>query len=388
MHAYFSINPDTLKSIDLPFNVYINSSASSHQKFVCLFKPGTALSPQMVDDAKKRFHQLYLKEEDRSSYLNFLSRSLLVSKNEKTNFFKQSAVVYLEQIVGVDWQTAKPEYLASCVIQCRDLVSNLIDVIDQDSLDQIKFLLKDLAEHDFYTFDHSVNVCIYSIKFYKTIFPNRDKESQIDMGLGALLHDIGKSKVTTAIINKPSSLSVDEFKVIQQHPQLGREIFLSILHLLPRATVWNNIIDVIFQHHENIDGSGYPSGLHSQDINVNAKICAIADMFDALTTKRSYAEVLDMDRAIDLMKKSVGRKIDPELFQKLLPQITTMQSGKALPHDNLVLHPFFDPSVPYNKIELIHMPVHGYDQGHSSNYYGRVILAEETHKEKNLKKVS
>ncbi len=386
MHAFFSINPDTLKSVDLPFKVYINSSASDHQKFVCLFKPGTALSPQMVDDAKSRFHQLYLNEEDRSTYLNFLSQCALITKFEKTDFLKQTAVTYLEQLVGVDWQTAKPEYLANCVVQCRDLVSNLIDVIDQDSLDQIKYLLKDLAQHDFYTFDHSVNVCIYAIKFYKIIFPNRDKDSQIDMGLGALLHDIGKSKITTAIINKPSSLSVDEFKTIQKHPQLGREIFLSILHLLPRTTVWNNIIDVIFQHHENIDGSGYPGGLSSHEINMNAKICAVADMFDALTTKRSYAEVLDMDRAIDLIKKSVGKKIDPDIFYKLLPQISSLHSGKTLPVDNLVLHPFFDPSVPYNKVELVHMPVSNYDQGSTSNYYGRVIIAEE--KNKNIKKAS
>ena len=386
MHAYFSINPDTLQSINLPFNVYINSSSSNHQKFVCLFKPGTALSPQMVLDAKNRFYQLYLREEDRSSYLNFLSSSPSTTKIEKADFLKQSAIVYLEQLVGVDWQSAKPEYLAACVIQCRDLVSNLIDVIDQDSLDEIQFLLKDLAEHDFYTFDHSVNVCIYALKFYKTLFPNRDKEHQIDMGLGALLHDIGKSKVTTAIINKPSSLSVDEFKVIQKHPQHGREIFLSILHLLPRTTVWNNVIDVIFQHHENIDGSGYPSGLVSQEINMNAKICMVADVFDALTSKRSYAEVLDMDRALDIMKKMVGKKIDPQIFQKLLPQISTISTGKELPVDNLILHPFFDPSVPYSKIELVNMPVNGYDQGATSNYYGRVIIAEE--KNKNLKKAS
>lgn len=380
MHAYFSINPDTLQGINLSFNVYINSSSSNHQKFVCLFKPGTALSPQMVMDAKNRFHQLYVKEEDRSNYLNFLSSSLSINKIEKADFLKQSAVIYLEQIVGVDWQTAKPEYLAACVVQCRDLVSNLIDVIDQDSLDQIKFLLKDLAEHDFYTFDHSVNVCIYALKFYKTVFPNRDKEHQIDMGLGALLHDIGKSRIMTAIINKPSSLSVDEFKVIQQHPHYGREIFLSILHLLPRTTVWNNVIDVIFQHHENIDGTGYPNGLTSQEININAKICMVADVFDALTTKRSYSEVLEMDRALDIMKKMVGKKLDPQIFQKLLPQITKINTGKELPLDNLILHPFFDPSVPYSKVELVNMPVSSYDQSASSHYYGRVIIADEKNK--------
>lgn len=377
MQAYFSINPDNLKTSNLPLNVFINSSASDKQKFVCLFKPGTAISSQMIDDAKLRFHQLYISEDDRNLYLKFLSSSTNITKTEKASSLQQSAVVYLEQIVGVDWQNTKPEYLAACVVQCRDLVSNLIDVIDQDSLDQIKFLLKDLAEHDFYTFDHSVNVCIYALRFYKTVFPHHDKEKQIDMGLGALLHDIGKSKVTTAIINKPSSLTVDEFKAVKQHPQFGREIFLSILHLLPHSSNWSNVVDVIFQHHENIDGSGYPTGLTSQEININAKICMVADVFDALTTKRSYAEVLEMDRALDIMKKMVGKKIDPEVFNKLLPEITSLSSGKELPLDNLILHPFFDPSVPFSKIELVHMPVSSYEQEATSNYYGRVIVADD-----------
>lgn len=377
MQAYFSVNPDYLKSTELTFNVYINSSASDKQKFVCLFKPGTAISEQMIIDAKSRFHQLYVQEADRSKYLNFLTHSKEISKTHKTTFLQQSAVIYLEQIVGADWQNSKPEHLAACVVQCREVVSNLIDVIDQDSLDQIKILLKDLAEHDFYTFDHSVNVCIYALRFYKTLFPNHDKEKQIDMGLGALLHDIGKSKVETAIINKPSSLSVEEFNAIKMHPQIGREIFLSILHLLPHDSNWYNVVDVIFQHHENIDGTGYPMGLTSQEININAKICMVADVFDALTTKRSYAEVLEMDRALDIMNKMVGKKIDPLVFNKLLPQLSSLKSGKALPNDNLILHPFFDPSVPYSKVELVNMPVSSYDQPTTSNYYGRVIVAEE-----------
>lgn len=382
MYAYFSINPDHLKSLNLNINIYINSSSSNVQKFICLFKPGTAISSQMVEDARMRFHQLYVREEDRNHYLKLISNAPSVSKNEKASLIQKSAVVYLEKIVGVDWQNTKPEYLADCVVQCRDLVSNLIDVIDQDSLDQIKFLLKDLEEHDFYTFDHSVNVCIYALRFYKTVFPSHDKERLIDMGLGALLHDIGKMRVSTGIINKPSSLSVEEFNKIKEHPNFGRQIFLSIMYLLPRTSNWTNVVDVIFQHHENCDGSGYPSGLTSQEININAKICMVADVFDAITSKRSYAEVLGMDRAIDIMKKMAGKKIDPVIFQKLLPQLSALTTDKELPMDNLVLHPFFDPSVAYNKLELIHMPVSSYDKPSESNYYGRVIVAED----KKLKK--
>ena len=94
MASYFSVNPDTLKSVDLTFHVFINASSSHQQNFVCLFKPGTTLSPHMIEEAKRRFHQLYLKEEDRSRYMGFMSQSVFVSKNEKTNFIKQTAVLY------------------------------------------------------------------------------------------------------------------------------------------------------------------------------------------------------------------------------------------------------------------------------------------------------
>lgn len=391
MKSFFSINPETIKGADITFKVYINSSSSSHQKFVCLFKPGTTLSPKMVEEAKVRFHQLYLSEDERDSYLDFLSKSSLVSLKDKSQALKDSAVSYLEQLVGADWQNSRPEYLASCVMQCRDVVCYLIDIVDQQSLDQIKLLLKDLAEHDFYTYDHSINVCIYSLKFYKIIFPNHDKDQQIDMGLGALLHDIGKSKISNAIINKPSDLTKDEFKKIQEHPSLGREIFLSIMHHLPTnsSSSWFKILDVIYQHHENVDGSGYPKGLNNSDININARICSIADMFDAITTKRSYADVLDQDRAIDIMSKLLGKKIDALIFQKLLPYLKTpskeLTSAKI---DNLILHPFFDPSVPYGHLEMVEMPVHSYEVENSNDYFGRVIVSEGVLKEVKNKKAS
>lgn len=390
MQTYFSINPDTIKGADITFKVYINSSSSAHQKFVCLFKPGTALSPKMVDDAKMRFHQLYLSEDERNKYLDYLSQSSVIALKDKTQALKDSAVTYLEQLVGVDWQSAKPEYLAACVMQCRDVVSYLIDVVDQQSLDQIKILLKDLAEHDFYTYDHSINVCIYSIKFYKIVFPDHNKDQQIEMGLGALLHDIGKSKITNAIINKPSDLSKDEFKKIQEHPSLGREIFLSVMHLLPTdiSSSWFQILDVIYQHHENVDGTGYPKGIKLADINVNARICSIADMFDAITTKRSYADVLDQDRAIDIMSKLIGRKIDAHIFQKLLPHLKVPTKEPAPKLDNLILHPFFDPSVPYGHLEMVPMPVHSYDVEKTTDYYGRVIVSKDVLSKVNSKKAS
>jgi len=381
--SYFSIDPELLNGAKLPFEVYINSSAAAKQHFICLFKSGAAISPQMVVEAKTRFYQLYLKEDDRSAYLSFISKNKSLPVQLRTQILKETAGLYLEPLVGTDWTKENPEYLARCVMQCRDLVENIIDVVESKTLEEIKFMLRDLSIHDFYTFDHSVNVCIYALRFYQQIYTKENRKKVIEMGLGALLHDIGKSKIDTAIINKPSELSVEEFKEIKEHTRLGREIFFSLMHKLPQDLNWHNIIDIIYQHHENVDGSGYPLGLKDKEINNMGKVCMIADIFDALTSKRSYSDVVSFERALELMKKMVGRKLDPDLFNKLLPQFEEMQTTKALPKDNLVLHPFFDPSVPYKHMELVvDCPVTGYDQTFKHDDYGRVIYVPGTEKKK------
>jgi len=107
------------------------------------------------------------------------------------------------------------------------------------------------------------------------------------LGAGLLLHDIGKSEIDDAILNKRGTLTEEEWNVMRSHPERGEAILSQAEGVDPLA------LTIVMQHHEKRSGKGYPRGLKGDEIHSYAKICALADVFDALTTQRSYKEALD-----------------------------------------------------------------------------------------------
>jgi len=166
-------------------------------------------------------------------------------------------------------------------------------------------------------------------------------------GMGGLLHDLGKVKIDTRIINNPGKLSEDDFQVIKKHPEYGRELLNE--HQCSHDEINFDLIKrVIGEHHENFNGTGYPNRLKGKEISVLARITAIADFYDAITTKRSYHEVLPTADAIEVMARSVGRKIDPKIFEIFRKNVNVVLEGKShieLPDD-------FDPCQPKNILPL------------------------------------
>jgi HD-GYP domain-containing protein (c-di-GMP phosphodiesterase class II) len=142
------------------------------------------------------------------------------------------------------------------------------------------FNLIDLRTQDDYTFAHSVNVCILALMTGITLGYNKNELA--DLGVGALLHDLGKIKVPDEILNKPAHLTKAEFDLMKQHTVYGYDLIknagnLDDIHAL-----------IALQHHENYDGSGYPAGLVGSQIHELAQVVAIADRFDAITANRVY----------------------------------------------------------------------------------------------------
>jgi HD-GYP domain-containing protein (c-di-GMP phosphodiesterase class II) len=140
--------------------------------------------------------------------------------------------------------------------------------------------LTGMRDIDNYTFLHSVDVCVYSVITGKAMGMNSDE--LLDLGMGAILHDIGKCKVAPHIINKPAKLTDSEFQDITHHTIYGYDI---ISHT---PGLNKNIAEIACQHHEKWDGSGYPFGLKDYDITLHARIIAVADIYDALTSDRVY----------------------------------------------------------------------------------------------------
>jgi len=378
--VYFSINPDVIKNVELDFDIFINSSSTKVQKFICLLKQGDKIEEQTVVQSQEKYTNFYVKESERRKYIQLLGKNKIIPKKERTHILKDSAVSHLKNIVGVDFRAANKTQLAESVMECKEIVTQLMSLAESTGVQEIKDLLLDLSVHDYYTYDHSVNVCIYAMKFYVLVYPNAEKEKLTEMGMGALLHDIGKTQVSTEVINKPSELTDEEFAIIKMHPVYGKEIFSSLLEKLPKDMDWKNIIDVIHQHHENVDGSGYPLKMQSNQINNMAKICMFADIFDALTSKRSYSEALPREKAISLMSRMVGTKLDPVIF-KSLSRLAEFDGYQKCNLSLEVVHPQFDPSIPYKHIELLRMGSNSYTNESSKiKDYGKVIQLPEKRK--------
>ncbi len=129
--------------------------------------------------------------------------------------------------------------------------------------------------------------------------------------VAALFHDIGKIGVPEVVLNKPGKLTEEEFAHIQKHPEIG-ETILRPLFADP------DVLSIIRNHHERWDGGGYPDGLKGEAIPFGARIVAVADSYDAMTSARSYRAGMDPERALDILAKGAGTQWDPEIVGALL----------------------------------------------------------------------
>jgi HD-GYP domain-containing protein (c-di-GMP phosphodiesterase class II) len=341
MENFFSINLTFLPlGKNLTVDLYVNSGK---QKFFKIFKKEDSLDRAFLQHIIDKYHQVYVSESDRNSYLALLGDSE-ASEDEKFQVVREGAITYLNQIFqsGVDG-------LADNLGQSKEVIKGISSFIEGKSLDDIKALMAKLSFHDFYTFDHSINVCMYSLTFYKGITEDYSEDDIFTLGVGTLLHDLGKLKVPTSIINKPSHLSEEEFKKIKAHPLEGLHLLEEIQSSLPDDIDWEKVKLIIAQHHEHFDGSGYPLALANKDIHYYAKVCMLADIYDALTTQRSYNKVLSKEEAVKIMSNMVGQKIDPKLFEKFQGYMKVFIPKEK---NKRVLSSQFDPSVPFKELEF------------------------------------
>ena len=343
---FFSVSFDLIV-IDraVPYDLYVNSSSSENrERYVRIYPKNDSLSSDELKVFKKKYFQLYVHESQRADYLKSLINCSHATDVVKTDVIKNSAIHYLDKLFDEDKEFTT-DILSETITECKTAVESMVDVIKDYDVTQVQNLIASLSFHDFYTYDHSINVSMYCISLFRAVKPNATKEEIVMAGLGGLLHDIGKVKITTNIINKPEKLSDEEFEVIKQHPEFGFQLFSENPCPDCQGVDFNIIKRIVYEHHENFNGTGYPRKISGPDIHLYARITAIADFFDAITTKRSYHEVLNVEDAIQVMSKASGKKIDPNLFEIFTKSIKQLilqgKTTQELPED-------FDPCQPQN----------------------------------------
>jgi len=177
---------------------------------------------------------------------------------------------------------------------------------DSGDLSTIYSLAATVDARDHYTHNHSKRVSEYALALAEAIHLEPLEISRLETC--ALLHDIGKIGVSDEILNKPNKLTDEELEVVKRHPQLGATI-------ASRTRQLTSCVAGILHHHERYDGTGYPKGLKGEDIPLESRILAIADVFAALTSDRPYAEALSSAEALEEIKKGAGKQFDPKLVE-------------------------------------------------------------------------
>jgi HD-GYP domain-containing protein (c-di-GMP phosphodiesterase class II) len=227
------------------------------------------------------------------------------------------------------------QYSKTLKIDVQDLKSHVDCIIDDlSSNSSLKVGMAELKDYDDYTYQHSVNVCALSIILGINNGYNRFQLQ--NLGMGALLHDIGKIKIPLEIINKPGALTYQEYIEIKKHPWEGFMIAKTEAYL-PKSS-----IQCILQHHERFDGRGYPRGLSNGKIHEYASIIAVADVFDALVSDRPYRPGFSNHEAVEILEREKGSRLSGRLVDKFLSQISIYPPGSMVCLSNgdlgLVIH--------------------------------------------------
>lgn len=290
-----SVAPD----LPLTFDIYL----FVNQRPVLFRKIGDTLTTDRIKLLAQHGGEKFLVPEDqRQLYLSSL-KALIQDPDSnselKAKFIKESAFLHVQDLFTK--QDIKP-----VINEAKGLVEEMVSFVSSD-IAAVSSLMR-LSSHDYYTYNHCVDVAVYSIVLAKKIF-GEDKDLLMLAGLGGLLHDIGKRRIDISIINKTSALTPDEWNEIKKHPTYGKE-YLECLPSVPDETK-----RVVFEHHENFDGTGYPTGMRGDEISKVARVVTIADVFDALTTNRSYHKAIGPVEALNTMFGMQPGKFDPAIFR-------------------------------------------------------------------------
>ncbi len=179
----------------------------------------------------------------------------------------------------------------------------------QQAKETFERMTKSLMERDYYTGSHSEEVAQIAQRVARALALPEDQVERI--GAAARVHDIGKIAIPDNILLKQDGLTEEEWQVIKQHPVVSAE-------LLQGLEIYDESIEIIKHHHENWDGSGYPEGLKGEEIPLGARILAVADVYDALTSDRPYRKAFAVDEACEIIEGMGGKELDPRVVETFL----------------------------------------------------------------------
>lgn len=309
--GYLKIRLNSLHpSQPLPFDVYV--MINNHM--VHYLRAGDTITAEKIQNFEKKApDNFYIQSALRQVYKDYVHDLLAdstINPHRKALILRESSFALVEELFE------SPD-VEKALEESKGIIDNFVNFMENEP-ESMGHLIG-LSSHDFYTYTHSLDVGIYSLGLAKVA--GYSGHELFLMGQGALFHDIGKRQVDIEIICKNGPLDDNEWAEMQKHPEYGLAILLE-------TNAPEEIIACCFEHHENALGNGYPQGLAADEIHPMARIVALTDTFDALTTKRSYNEPMPPSKALDFMAVKLKGKYDPDLLSAMYETLFKMEKHK------------------------------------------------------------
>lgn len=260
---------------------------------------------QVVEEIRKFNKELYILlltgHKDLAPPLDTIRRLDIQGYCEKSDKFDQLLLLIESGIKSIKQMNE--------IKKINKELSDTYEKLEKAYLESVQTLRYTVEAKDSYTRGHSDRVSEYSVLLGKYL--NLPEETLNTLRIGGLFHDVGKIGVPDSILQKESKLTDNEYSEIKNHPSIGA-------HILSTATIFHDIIPIVKHHHEKYDGTGYPGRLQGENIPYLARIAAVADSFDAMTSRRTYRDSLPIDVVIAEFRKCKGTQFDPKLADVFL----------------------------------------------------------------------
>ena len=307
--SYLPIRPDSLKTnTTVGCDIYILTKTATEDRFVLY-----CMKDAVFDEAKKemlleqKIKSIFIKKEEQPAFFDYLENNFQhivsdtnIPSDERSKIVHRAASNLVKDLFA-DPGTGN-------IKRIKAFAYNMVNYIINDS--KAAESLLEMAVYRYYSYTHAVNVVTIG-----TVFGQKLGIGPKDLkGLcaGILLHDVGKTKINTDILNKKGKLTEGEFDIVKKHPEFGVEI------LEKTEIEFKEELIITLQHHENDDGSGYPYGLKKDEIHPCGKIARILDVYDALTANRSYRDAVTPFAALAEMKGKMLNCFDIDMFKKFI----------------------------------------------------------------------
>ena len=298
------------------FRVKINSIHPSHptsfdlfvqlgKKHILYLRAGDQLTKEKINKLQEKAGHFFVREPHRLDYKKYVSDQINsdeLTPQEKAQILRESSYTLVAELFE------NPD-VHKALNDAQDVTKQFVKFMSNEP--EAMADLISLSSHDFYTYNHSLDVCIYSLGLGK-VLGYSEKEIE-ELGQSSLFHDIGKRYVSPDIICKNGPLDDIEWAQMQKHPLFGLKILNE--HKNENEDLSEAIKAACFEHHENFLGTGYPQQLQGHEIHPHARIVALTDTFDAMTTQRSYNEPKTPREALDFMNVKLKDRYDPGMLK-------------------------------------------------------------------------